>query len=585
MKDVGIISTSREFLRRGGPVKALILPHLLAVAVKSILEASPALVVGIVVDQLIGNQSSFLTSPWFFALVAGLSAAYFIVYYAQVYLGCKISETVGVAFQMELFRHLQRLSADFYQRTRVGEITSRLINDMNQGPRQFYSIVYYTLGAVVFLAAACGLMLSFNWRLLVLFSVLGALNYAYANVFIPRVRSRFKALRDTYGTVNAQFVEKINAHALIRAFAREEDVQKEVEGSINKLRDKSFATQHFLFGYMVVSWAFNSVFSPLALIVIGAFFLNKGVTIGNLVTAYAYWSQVTGQLQSLVSGATGIFGSLASFTRITEFFQETPLVRDRPGAPALVVEQGRIALENVTFRYPTRGDKFCISNVSLTLAPRGSVGLVGPSGSGKSTLAHLLLRVYDPAEGRIVIDGQDIAGVTQFSLRSRIGIVTQETMLLDGTIRSNMAFVRGDADEPAIIEALTRAELWDFVSALPEGLDTVVGEKGVRLSGGQRQRLAIARVFLLSPPIVILDEATSSLDALTEASVMQTMRGAIADRTALVIGHRIATVMNTDQIVVLDNGSVIGVGTHAQLYESCDFYRSICIEQRVGAEA
>jgi subfamily B ATP-binding cassette protein MsbA len=559
----------------------LIPVHLPLVLIYGGLTAGPPIALGFLVDHLINRNMGFITSPVFLVAVLAFSALIILLGYLRGYFDAVISETASATFQLDLYRHLQKLGADFYQQNRVGEISSRLTNDINKGVKPFYSIVMRILWSAGYVVTAVVYLSFANQILFGLFTVFGLLVLAVAKFFVPKVEARYRALQDQYGDVNAAIIESINAHSLIRAFAREKESEKEITGHILDFRDKKFASEWYFWKFSIICLNYQFFLTPFLLLVVGSLFVGKGVTIGNLATAYTYWWLFSTNLRSLTTSFTNLFVSFAGFGRVLEFFDKTPLISDKHDAVPLRISSGAIRFDNVCFSYPARNDDFAIKNVSFSIPAHAKVALVGYSGGGKSSLVRLILRLYDVAGGSIAIDGQDISNVTQRSLRSQIGVVMQDTMLLDGSFRTNMSFVKKDVSEPEIIRALERARLWDFVRELPDGLDTVIGEKGLQLSGGQRQRIAIARVFLLEPAIVILDEATSSLDASTERAVMDTMKELLVQKTALVIAHRIGTVVDADQIVVIDKGEISAIGKHEQLFETSDYYRSICKEQLV----
>jgi ABC-type multidrug transport system fused ATPase/permease subunit len=583
MKKLGIRRAVKEFAARCPKTRKMIPLNFGIAVVLGVVEASPPAVLGTVIDQLLNHKATFLSSPLFLVFVLALFGLFCALSYGMYYYREVIAETANATFQLDLYRHLQKLSADFYQRTRVGEITSRLTNDMNRGIKPLYKLATEFPHIFAMLAMSiCFLALS-NRVLLSLFVGLSLIYLVVGRVLVPRIERRFRNLQDQYGSLNAKIVENVNAHSLIRAFAREKQIEHETKSLILSLRDRQFNAERFMQGFNVFVITFHLIVAPFVLLLCGSLLAKKSMTIGALAAALSYWGMISYMLHVLLENITSIYVAFAGYGRVLEFFDETPLVRDRAGAPSLAVTAGAIRLEGVRFQYPVRNDSFAIETVTLPIPAQARTALVGRSGSGKSTLAQLLMRVYDVTGGRILVDGQDIASVTQHSLRSHIGFVMQETMLLDGTIRSNMSFVKQTATEKEIISALERAQLWHFISESSQGLDTVIGEKGVRLSGGQRQRLAIARVFLLDPPMVILDEATSSLDAMTERAIMQTVKKLTEARTALIITHRLSTVIDADQIVLLDRGGVSGVGTHAELVEKSALYRTMCEQQHLEA--
>ncbi|HEX2950660.1 MAG TPA: ABC transporter ATP-binding protein, partial [Armatimonadota bacterium] len=326
---------------------------------------------------------------------------------------------------------------------------------------------------------------------------------------------------------------------------------------------------------------FLALLAPTSLLLIGAYFVGQGFTVGTLVAAYGYWKTASGPISAILNNITALYTSFASMDRIFEFFRETPSVKDRPGAKPLNITDGKIELHDVTFHYPLDEDTTVLNQLSFTVPAKRSLALVGESGAGKSTISQLLLRFYDPVRGEIAIDGQDLRNVTQESLREQIGFVMQETILLSGTIRENLQFAKPDATTDEMVNALQNAGAWDFVRLLPQGLDTMLGERGARLSTGQKQRLSIARVFLKNPPIVIFDEATSALDAVTEKQIQQSMSRLLHDRTAIIIAHRLSTVIDCDEILFLAGGRIVAHGPHKQLLTICPQYHDLCQKQLI----
>jgi ABC-type multidrug transport system fused ATPase/permease subunit len=257
------------------------------------------------------------------------------------------------------------------------------------------------------------------------------------------------------------------------------------------------------------------------------------------------------------------------------------MVKDQPSAEKFTIQKGKIEIKNVTFGYPVHdGNSFRVfNNFSLTIPERSRTAIVGRSGCGKTTLFNLILRFFDPDSGEIMIDGKNIRSMDQKFLRFQIGLVMQETLLLNGTIRDNMQFVSGNANDAQIIQALKDAQIWDYFNHHGNGLDSIIGERGVRLSGGQRQRISIARILLKNPSIVLLDEVTASMDADTEKNIMESIEKLLHGRTSIIISHRLATIQSCDEIIVIDKGIVLDKGTHLDLYNRCELYHSLCTNQ------
>jgi ABC-type multidrug transport system fused ATPase/permease subunit len=571
------------YAARFAPVRWLVALHLLSVVAGSALGVAPALFAGWVVDRLTRGGSPGSVAVLALAIL-GAGLVHAAVGFASGYLGAAIGETVAMRFQVDLYRHLQRLGADFYHQTHIGEIATRLTGDVARGVSPVYGHVVDLLSGAAFLGAAMVALALLDARLFVAFAVLVAANILIFALLLPRIERIYHALQDENGKLAAHLAEAIAAHSLIRAFAREERAAGDVETRARDLATRQYAADRFLWRFMVMMWAFYVVVGPFGLLLAGSVLVAHGAAIGVVVAAFFCWRRASDEMWNLCGGATGIAGAIGSMRRAFAFFAETPLVADLPGAPALALGHGAIRFEGVRFRYPTRGHEFELGPLDLELAAGGRTALVGASGSGKTTVAQLLTRVYDPRAGRIQIDGVDIAAVQQESLRSRVGVVMQETLLFTGTIRDNLAFVRRDADDARMMAALAAAGLADTVAGWSDGLGTVIGEGGFRLSGGQRQRLSLARVFLLDPPIVILDEATSALDAATEAAIWRAFDALLVGRTALIITHRMATALRADRVAVLERGRLVGSGDPRSLHSVCAQFRELCAAQRVRPE-
>jgi len=568
------------YFRCLGDSKKLIPIQNFLVVLDGVLQACVPAILGYVVDRLIDNPAVFVEEELssIVLLCCGGSAFFYLLAVSHHYLGTKISTTIGVNIRLDLYRHLQKLSADFYQRHHVGEVSSRLTNDVNTGVLPIYGLYYTMLWALSVVIPSCIALFMISGPFITLFIGFIGFLALLIRMIMPSLRILNRHVGEETGRISASVTEEISANQLTRTFARESEAYEGLfqQNQVLLAKVLKAAKRSFILGDFLNT--FNAFIAPLGLLFVGSLFIGQGLTVGALVAAYGYWNRAAGPVTSIINSSTQFFTSLSSLDRLLEFFAEQPSVKDQEGAHPLKVDQGNIMLNGVTFSYPVDDEdsKTVINNLSLHIPSKSSTALIGGSGAGKSTLVQLILRLYDPKNGSIVIDGQDLREVTQSSLRKSIGLVMQETILLSGSVRDNLKFAQPDSNDDQIIQALKDAEAWDFVKQLPEGLDTAMGERGSRLSGGQKQRLSIARVFLKNPPVVIFDEATSALDTLTEQAIQRSMKRLFKGRTSIVIAHRLSTVVDCDQLVLMESGNYSDRGTHLELLNRNRTYQEMC---------
>ena len=481
-----------------------------------------------------------------------------------------------------LFDHVQRLSIDFFQRTHAGDVAARI----NQDIERLELAVLAGLGVVwasVMLVVGVALIAWVDaWMALLALALLGVA-VAWTSLVVPRLRRRSRAVRDDLGSTSATVSELLGANPVIKAFNAEEDANALVAEDSRRVLHSTEALARLQFRYSDALGFHVAFVAPFLLLFAGAWRAARGtLLVGDVVAVWAFWQRASSALTGIVNWVPDLFTGLAAGERASEVLYETPTVRDVPGAPALRVSAAEVTFEAVSFSYPSRPGSRVLEEVDLRLGPGERVAIVGPSGAGKSTVAQLLLRFYDPTDGTVTIDGQDLRTVDQASVRAAIGAVFQDTVLLSGTLARNLRLAKADATDDELYAALDGANALEFVRTWSDGLETQVGERGVMLSGGQRQRLAIARVILKDPPIVVLDEATSALDADSEAVVLAALEHLLAGRTSLVIAHRIATVRSADRIVVLEHGRIAGEGAHETLLQQSATYRSYCRQQLIA---
>lgn len=554
-------------------IRVLFPLELVFVALDGFLASRIPVLLKFFVDGLEKDSSLFLKGYIFLGLFYTLliSILWYISAVIQHYLKEKISTNLMINVQSGLYQHLQKLSLDFYQNTYIGEITSRLTSDIYQSVKELYNAFMHSVWLVFLLVPSMWTMIKFNLTFFYIFLMFMFFFGILLKTVLPLIRKNERSVQDQRGRINAKITEHIYAINLIKAFAREKHASDEVNREFKNFLTKALASSRVQIIFNDFLNMFVSFLAPGLLLFFGVL---MRLTTGELVAFFSYWNVAGARVRSLLEIVNRIFTALASFDRIIEFFNKSPLVKDHPGSKQIKVTEGRIEFKNVSFNYPF-DDREIIKNFSLVIEPMTKVALVGKSGAGKTTILNLLLRFYDPVCGSIFIDGHNIIEIEQNSLRQNIGVVLQDTVLLNATIKENMLFVKSDATEQEIVDALKKAQIWDYITTLPDKLETKIGERGVKLSGGQRQRISIARVFLKDPAIVLFDEATSNLDSTTEQEIYKTINKLLINRTSLIITHRLSTIHNADKIAVIDKGELVDFGSHEELLEKSAFYKSL----------
>ncbi len=584
----------RHHRRLGGFVAVSVGSALLAVA-------TPVLA-GKVVDEIVGGGAA--TTVVLLALVIALVAiGEAVVSLITRWLSSTIGEGLILDLRTAVFDHVQRMPVAFFTRTRTGALVSRLGNDVIGAQRAFSDTLSGVVANVVTLTLTLAVMIGISWQITLLSLLLTPLFLVPARR-IGRTMAQLSRESAIYNaTMNTQMTERFSAPGatLVKLFGNPAAESHEFAVRAGRVRDIGVKSS------MLQSTFMNSLtlMSALALALVyglgGVLAIGGHLQAGAIVSLALLLTRLYAPLTALANARVEIASALVSFERVFEVLDLEPLIRERPGAVTVPDGAVTVQFDDVRFGYPSadkvslasleevaeldgRGGSEVLHGISFTAQPGHMVALVGSSGAGKSTIASLLARLYDVDSGSIRLNGVDVRDLTFASLREAIGMVTQDGHLFHESIRSNLLLAAPDANDDQLWEALERARLADVVADMPDGLDTVVGERGYRLSGGQRQRLTIARLLLGRSRLVVLDEATASLDSASEAAVQQALAEALAGRTSIVIAHRLSTVRAADVILVVEDGRIVERGTHERLLARGGRYAEL-YETQFGEEA
>ncbi|WP_378226946.1 ABC transporter ATP-binding protein [Angustibacter luteus] len=592
---------ARRIVSFAAPFRGRIIAFLVLVVIDAVLVvATPLLLKRIIDDGVIpGDKRVVVTSALLVALIAVFDAALGL---AERFLSSSIGEGLIYVLRVKVFGHVQQMPIAFFTRTQTGSLVTRLNSDVIGAQQAFTSTLSSIVSNVVTLVVVLIAMLTLSWQITLVALIMLPLFVVPAQLLGRRLAKISREAMTLNADMGQTMTERFNVAGalLVKIFGqlpREEQVFAEKASRVRDIGIRSAMYGRLLFTALVLVAALATalVYGAGGILVI-----DGTMEVGALVAMAALLGRLYGPLTALSNVQVDVMTALVSFDRVFEVLDLEPLVRDRDDAVELPAGASSVQFDHVAFRYPRASEVSLASlesvavldqsepqpvlrDVSFAVEPGQVVALVGPSGAGKSTITHLASRLYDVGGGAVRIGGLDVRDVTLESLHRTVGVVSQDAHMFHDTIRGNLLLARPDASDSDLVAACRDAQIWPLVASLPEGLDTVVGDRGYRLSGGEKQRLALARLLLKAPSIVVLDEATAHLDSESEVAVQRALATALEGRTAIVIAHRLSTIRDADQILVVDDGAIVERGTHVSLLAAgglyADLYRTQFAQQ------
>jgi ATP-binding cassette subfamily B multidrug efflux pump len=592
--------TLRRLLKYFSPYAGLLAIVGALLVLNSLIEVAGPYMMGVAVDQFIVPKDSprpawlaWIVAPGL-GQVAGLSRVmvllvvlYLVRWFSmsgQSYLMNVMGQKFLFKLRTEILERIHTLSLKFFDEREAGDLMSRLVNDTQVINQVFTGGVVRLLGFSLTLLGIVFSMFGTKWDLaLVSFAILPVMILA-TSAFSKRARIAFRKTRETIGNVSSELQENIAGVREVQAFSRERENVAEFRQVNRRNRDANVQAQTLTSAFSPALDVMSTAALALVLGYGGWSVVNGAVSVGLVVSFMVYVQRFYRPIQMISGLWTQMQSALAGAERIFELLDTQPEIVDVPDAEELPPAKGRIAFEGVHFGY--KPGELVLQDINFVAEPGQTIALVGPTGAGKTSVVSLLMRFYDVLQGRITVDGRDIRQVKQASLRQQMGMVLQDTFLFSGTVMDNIRYGRLDATDQEVIEAATLANADAFIRRLPEGYETDIGERGHNLSQGQRQLLAIARAILTDPRILILDEATSSVDTRTELLIQEALGKLLHGRTSIVIAHRLSTIRNADQVLVIDKGEIVERGTHTSLMEKQGRYYDLYMSQfrREGQE-
>ncbi|MCY7537973.1 ABC transporter ATP-binding protein [Bacillus pumilus] len=569
----------KRFFSYYKPYMGLFILDFSCAVIAALLELSFPLAISMVVDDLLPNRNWEMILIW-----SGILLAVYVVSsamnYVVTYFGHKLGINIETDMRSQLFTHVQKMSFRFFDQKKTGKLVSRMTNDLmdigeiaHHGPEDLFI-------AMMTLTGAFALMLSINWQLAVLTFLIVPFLIGLSVYFTKKMSIAFDHMFSSIGQFHARVENNVSGIRVVKAFGNEtHEVDRFIEHN-EQFKQTKLTTYKMMALHASISHLLMKGVTIFGLVCGTWFVMQKNMTYGEFISFVLLSGIFLGPIQQINSVIETYPKGVAGFKRFVSLLDQAPDEKDVPDAIHVDGLKGEITFHDVSFGYEK--DSLILEHINLEIKQGETVAIVGPSGAGKSTLCSLLPRFYEWQSGTITIDGIDSRQMKLSSLRQQIGIVQQDVYLFNGSIRENILYGKLDATEEEIWQAVSKAELKELVESLPEGLETMIGERGVKLSGGQKQRVSIARIFLKNPPILILDEATSSLDTETEASIQRSLEELSEGRTTLVIAHRLATIQHADRIVVVTKGGIAEQGNHKTLLTQNGLYKRL-YETQFGA--
>jgi ATP-binding cassette subfamily B protein len=594
--------TARRTLKFAAPYAPLLALFLLVVILSAAIGVANPLIYREIINNgiLKGNAPLIIRLA---ALVGGLGLLDAGFGLAQTYLASRVGARIVLSLRTRLFEHVQQMPLAFFTRTQTGALVSRLNTDVNGARSAFTDILSNAVGNVITVALMLAAMFVLSWPITMAALVLIPLFVLPARYWGRQLQAIARESYDLTAAMNNLMVERFNVAGaqLAKLFGRRTEESKAFEAKAARVSDigvKQAVYGRLFFTALLLMATFATAF---AYGWGGVLAVRRVLDVGTVVALVSYLVRLYAPLLGLSNIQVSIMTALVSFERVFEVLDLPPMIQEKPGAVAIPAGPATISFERVSFRYPAASEvslaslesiavpdktpeKTVLHDVTFTAEPGQLVALVGPSGAGKTTITHLVARLYDVQGGSITINGIDVRDATFNSLQQRIGVVTQDAHLFHDTIRANLLYAKPEATDEELTEALRAAQILPLITSLPLGLETLVGERGYRFSGGEKQRLAIARLLLKAPDIVILDEATAHLDSESEAAIQQALESALAGRTSIVIAHRLSTILKADQILVVQEGRIVQHGTHAELLDGQGIYADLYQRQLAYAD-